>query len=134
MPNFVESNNTNRMTIGISYTSRTEVGESLTAKSMGSGDLLVFATPAMVALMENAAMMCVAGQLSEGQTTVGASIDCSHLRPTPLGAEAEATATLVEEDGRRLTFEIIAKDAKGEIGRAKHVRYIVDRERFMSKI
>ncbi|MBQ7856694.1 MAG: thioesterase family protein [Alistipes sp.] len=122
------------METGRKYTSQTVVTESITAKSVGSGDLSVLATPAMVALMENAAMNAVAEALEPSQTTVGSEISTTHLRPTPEGAVVRATATLVAVEGRKLSFEVVAEDAQGIIGEGKHTRYIVDRERFMAKM
>jgi predicted thioesterase len=88
----------------------------------------------MVALMENAAMHAVAPQLSEGDTTVGALMNTSHIKPSALGDTVRATATLKEADGRKLTFEVKAEDSKGVIGEGTHVRYIVNRQKFMSKL
>lgn len=119
---------------GVKYVSKTIVTESNSAKALGSGDLEVFATPAMVALMENAAMNAVAGLLPEGTTTVGAEINTTHVKPSPLGAEISATALLVGVDGRKLVFEVEASDNVGTIGKGTHVRFIVDKERFISKL
>lgn len=122
------------MEIGLTYTSTLVVSKNHVAAVMGSGDLHVFATPAMVALMENAAMMAVAEHLPKGSTTVGAMMNTSHVKPSPVDESIKATAVLTEVEGRKLTFEIKAEDSKGIIGEAVHVRYIVDRERFMSKL
>ena len=122
------------MEIGLTYTSTLVVSKDYVAAVMGSGDLHVFATPAMVALMENAAMLAVAEHLPEGSTTVGAMMNTSHVKPSPVDESIKATAVLTEVEGRKLTFEIKAEDSKGIIGEAVHVRYIVDRERFMSKL
>ena len=119
---------------GLTYTSTLVVSADHVAAVMGSGDLHVFATPAMVALMENAAMMAVAEHLPEGSTTVGAMMNTSHVKPSPVDESIKATAVLTEVEGRKLTFEIKAEDSKGIIGEATHIRYIVDRERFMSKL
>ena len=116
------------------YTSKTKVTSANTAIALGSGDMEVFATPALVALMENAAMNAVKDQLPEGSTTVGAFIETTHVKPSPLGEEVSATAVLEKEEGRKLTFRITASDTKGTVGEATHIRYIVDRERFMSKL
>lgn len=124
----------NKMEIGLTYTASVFVTETNTARAMGSGDLPVFATPALVALMENAAMHAVAGSLSEGETTVGAAIDVAHVKPTAMGEAVRATAELVAVDGRRLTFSLRAEDAHGEVGHGTHVRYVVNTERFMSKL
>lgn len=122
------------METGLTFTSTVVVSEENIAATMGSGDLEVFATPAMVALMENAAMRAVAGELPEGSTTVGAMMNTTHIKPSALGDTVEATAVLKEVEGRKLTFEVKAKDSKGVIGEGTHVRYIVDKERFMAKL
>lgn len=119
---------------GLTHTSSLTVTEALTAKAMGSGDLPVLATPAMMALMENAAMTAVAPELPEGSTTVGGHIESSHLKPTPVGAEVKAEATLTKEDGRKLYFTVKAMQGDTVIGEGTHLRFIVDREKFMSKL
>lgn len=119
---------------GLTHTSSLTVTEALTAKAMGSGDLPVLATPAMMALMENAAMTAVAPELPEGSTTVGGHIESSHLKPTPVGAEVKAEATLTKVDGRKLYFTVKAMQGDTIIGEGTHLRFIVDRERFMSKL
>lgn len=119
---------------GLKHTSRTVVDGTNIALSMGSGDLEVFATPSMIALMENAAMLAVADHLPEGATTVGAQMNTSHIKPSPLDEEVTATATLEEADGRKLTFSVVAHDSKGLIGEGTHVRFIVDKGKFLSKI
>lgn len=119
---------------GLSARSTTTVTAENTAAAMGSGDLPVFATPAMVALMEHAAMEAVAGELPAGSTTVGSEMNASHLKPSKLGAEITATAVLTAVEGRKLTFNVGARDEGGVIGEGVHIRYIVDRERFMAKL
>lgn len=119
---------------GLTHTSSLTVTEALTAKAMGSGDLPVLATPAMMALMENAAMTAVAPELPEGSTTVGGHIESSHLKPTPVGAEVKAEATLTKIDGRKLYFTVKAMQGDTVIGKGTHLRFIVDREKFMSKL
>ena len=119
---------------GLTFTSKAAVTEALTAAALGSGDMQVLATPAMVALMENAAMNAVRPYLPDGSTTVGSMIQTTHLRPSALGDEVEATAVLQEADGRKLTFKVSAADSKGVIGEGVHVRFIVDRARFLSKL
>ncbi|MDE6623865.1 MAG: thioesterase family protein [Alistipes sp.] len=119
---------------GISARSTTTVAAGNTAAAMGSGDLQVFATPAMVALMEHAAMTAVAAELPEGATTVGAEMNVTHIKPSGLGTEITATAVLTAVEGRKLTFNVGARDAEGMIGEGVHVRYVVDRERFMAKL
>lgn len=120
--------------IGLEYSASTLVDENLTAKALGSGDMDVYATPAMVALMENAAMNAVSNFVGEGNSTVGTAISVSHIKATALGGQVSATATLTEIDGRKLTFKVIASDSQGEIGSGTHIRFIVDREKFLSKV
>ena len=122
------------MEIGLSYTSTVVVDNSNTAAALGSGDMDVFATPAMVALMENAAMNAVAPHLEQGQTTVGTQITTNHIKASALGATISATATLTAVDGRSLTFTIVASEGDKTIGEGTHTRFIVDRERFLSKL
>ena len=122
------------MNIGKTYTSQIVVTADKCASALGSGDLEVLATPAMVALMENAAMLAVRDHLPEGSATVGTQISTSHLKASPLGASITASAELIEVDGRRLTFAVKAWDEKGTIGEGTHTRFVVDRERFLSKL
>jgi predicted thioesterase len=122
------------MNIGLSYTATTTVNQNNTALALGSGDMEVFATPAMVALMENAAMNAVAPHLEVGQTTVGTQITTSHIKASALGATVSATATLTAVDGRSLTFAITAREGDKIIGEGSHTRFIVDRERFLAKL
>lgn len=119
---------------GLSARSAATVAPGNTAAAMGSGDLDVFATPAMVALMENAAMTAVVSCLPEGSTTVGAEMNVTHIKPSGLGAEITATAVLTEVEGRKLTFNVGARDAEGMIGEGVHIRYVVDRAKFMAKL
>ena len=119
---------------GNRYNSRMKVEERLTAEAMGSGDLPVLATPAMIALMENAAMLAVASHLREGETTVGGFMECSHLKPTAVGEEVEAIATLRKIEGAALHFDIAAYAGEKKIGEGHHIRYVVDRRRFLSKL
>ncbi len=119
---------------GLKHISTTTVTAANTALTMGSGDMEVFATPAMVALMENAAMKAVAPHLPEGSTTVGAMMQTSHIKPSAPGETVTAEAVLQEVDGRKLTFRVTASDSDGTIGEGIHIRYIVDRERFLSRL
>ena len=118
----------------MTYTSEMVVALSNCAVTMGSGDLEVFATPAMVALMENAAMSAVAPALPQGSTTVGAEMNTTHIKPSAIGAKVRAVATLTAVEGRKLTFDVEACDEVGAIGKGTHVRFIVDKERFMAKL
>lgn len=119
---------------GLSYTSSITVKENDTAIALGSGDMPVLATPRMMALMENAAMLAVAGSLQEGETTVGGHIESSHICPTPVGKAVEATARLVTVDGRKLTFEIEAYCDGTLLGKGTHLRFIVNREKFLGRL
>lgn len=110
------------------------VEERHLACHVGSGDLRVLATPMMMALMENAAMLCVASSIEAVNSTVGGQIESSHIRPTGLGHSVEATAELTAIEGRKLTFRVSANDEKGLIGEGTHIRYVVDKERFMQKV
>ncbi|MBQ7311604.1 MAG: thioesterase family protein [Alistipes sp.] len=121
------------MNIGLTYTSTAVVDKTNTALTLGSGDMEVLATPAMVALMENAAMNAVAPLLEDGQTTVGSQISTTHLAPSFLGATVRAIATLTAIEGRKLTFSVEAHDGDTLIGTGTHIRYIVSRDRFLSK-
>ena len=122
------------METGLTYTSTVVVSKENVAATMGRGDLNVFATPAMVAFMENAALSAVEDQLPEGNTTVGAMIQTTHLKPTALGDTVLVTATLLEVEGRKLTFSVVASDSQGKIGEGTHIRYVVDRNKFMEKL
>lgn len=121
--------------VGLHFECMTIVDENKTATALGSGDMAVFATPAMVALMEHTAMLCVAEHLPAGSTTVGTAISVSHTKASPVGAKIIAEARLVVLDGRRMEFRVRACDEQGVvIGEGFHSRYIVDRERFLSKL
>ncbi len=120
--------------IGLKHESTTIVSECNSAKTLGSGDMDVFATPAMVALMENAAMLAVAAELPEGSATVGTQMNTSHIKASSIGATITASAELLAVDGRKLTFAVKAWDEKGIIGEGEHIRVVVDRERFLSKL
>lgn len=119
---------------GIVYESRYIVGDDDTAIAVGSGDLPVLATPRLIAWMENAAMLSVAKAVGEGETTVGGKIEVSHLRPSAVGTEVSVAAVLDGVEGRKLSFSVIAKDGEGVIAEGRHVRFFVDRERFMAKL
>ena len=110
------------------------VTDAVTAITMGSGDMPVLATPAMMALMENAAMLAVAPHLPDGSTTVGGHISASHLKPTPVGETVTATATVTRVDGRKIEFKVEAHCGDTLLGEGTHLRFIVDREKFMSRL
>lgn len=110
------------------------VDQSHAARTMGSGTLDVFATPAMIALMEQTAWQSVSSQLSEGEGTVGTKLEISHDAPTPLGMKVTCESELVEIDGRRLVFEVVAKDANDTvIGKGRHERFIIEEKKFQQK-
>lgn len=122
------------METGLTHTSALTVDEQHLAASLGSGDMEVLGTPAMLALMENAAMLAVRDALDDGSTTVGGRIASSHLRPTAKGVAVSATAVLTAVEGRKLTFKVTAHDENGLIGEGEHLRFIVDRRKFMEKL
>jgi predicted thioesterase len=115
--------------------SKTEivVTEDITAKKVGSGAVEVYATPMMIALMEQTAAECVQPYLEEGQATVGTKVDVSHIAATPVGMKVYAQAELLEVDRRRLAFKVEAFDEQGKIGEGTHERFIIDIEKFMAK-
>lgn len=119
---------------GIQGRAEIVVSEQNTAASMGSGNLDVFATPYMVALMEEASQRSVAPFLEEGQSTVGTRLCVSHDAATPLGMKVWAESLLTEIDGRRLVFEVRAFDECGPIGQGTHERFIIKQQRFLEKV
>ena len=118
---------------GMTAEIKVEVTEENTASAVGSGSLRVFATPMLIAAMEKAACAAIAMGLGEGETSVGTKVDVEHLAPTPVGGTVLVRASLVEVDGRSLTFEVEARDEAGLVGRGKHKRFIVNADRFMEK-
>ena len=119
---------------GLTHTSRLTVDEAVTAVKMGSGDMPVLATPAMMALMENAAMLAVADHLPEGCTTVGGHIAASHVKPSKLGDTVTATATVTRVEGKKIEFKVEAHCGETLLGEGNHLRFIVDKEKFMSRL
>ena len=109
------------------------VTEEKSAAKMGSGELPVYATPCMIALIEKAAWTSVAGELEEGQGTVGTALDVKHVASTPLGLKVTAKTTLTEIDGRRLVFKVEVNDEKGLIGEGTHERFIIYNEKFRKR-
>ena len=120
--------------VGLKHTSELIVGDAVTAIQMGSGDMPVLATPAMMALMENAAMLAVADALPEGCTTVGGHIESSHLRPSRIGDKVAATAEVTKVEGKKIEFKVAAYSGETLLGEGTHLRFIVEKERFMSKL
>lgn len=119
--------------IGTKNTSEVTVTKELSALSAGSGELLVYATPMMVALMENSAANCIKSFLNDGETTVGTYVEVSHTSATPLGMKVTATSEVVAVNGREIEFIIEASDERGIIGNAKHKRFVVNSEKFQQK-
>jgi len=116
-----------------SFSQTMQVAETQTAIQYGSGLLPVFATPALIALMENTAMQLI--NLPKGSSSVGISITMQHVKASPVGACIQCTATITAIEGRKYTFKIIATDSSTDvIGKAIHERVVVDIEKFMSKI
>ena len=110
------------------------VAEEHTAPKLGSGRAPVFGSPAMVALIEAAAVACVEDQLTDGQETLGIHLDVEHIAATPAGLVVTATAELIEVAGRKLVFKVEARDARELIGRGRHTRVIVESARFRAKV
>ena len=109
------------------------VGDNDTALAQGSGTLRVLATPALIALMERTAWESIAGELEQGQATVGTAMDMEHTAPTPVGMTVTCESKLVGVDRRALMFEITASDERGPVATATHSRFIVDADRFQTK-
>lgn len=122
------------ITIGLTHTSEMVVTEAMTAKNMGSGDMPVLATPAMIALMENAALLAVANELEAEYTTVGGQMSCSHLRPTKIGDTVSATATVTKVEGKKIEFHVEAHCKNQLLGEGSHLRFIVDRKKFLERM
>ncbi|RZT96032.1 putative thioesterase [Ancylomarina subtilis] len=118
---------------GLNFTQELTVEDNNTAIAHGSGKLPVFATPAMVAFMENTAVKCIEKGLDKGLDTVGIQIDTKHIKATKVGKKVTCTATLTKVDGKKLTFQIEATDEDGPIGSSLHKRYIIDPIKFMER-
>ena len=118
---------------GIKNTMTIKVTNDKTAKVLGSGTLDVFATPAMVALMEQTAAQSVQPLLENGVTSVGTKINVEHLSADPVGIEVTCESTLVEIDNRRLVFDIVVSDKHSVVGKAYHERFLIKSESFMTK-
>ena len=123
------------ITIGSKGTASVQVDETNLAVAVGSGSLPVFATPMMIAAIENTAAGSVAGELEEGRTTVGTLVNVSHVAATPEGMEVriETELTEIAPNGKILTFKVAAYDEAGLIGEGTHQRAIVAKERFEQK-
>ncbi len=121
------------ITIGMKGEAFTLAEREDTAKEVGSGDLLVYATPCMVALMEGAACEAIADALSDSQTTVGTALNIEHTSATPVGLEVRAEAEVTAVEGKVITFAVRAFDEAGEIGKGTHKRCIVSSQKFLEK-
>jgi predicted thioesterase len=117
---------------GLEGTAEDRVGDDMTAAAMGSGDVPVLGTPALLALVERAACRAIEGRLAPDQTTVGAGVELRHVAPTPVGARLRADVRLADVDGRTLSFEFEVSDPAGIVATGAHDRVIVDRESFLA--
>lgn len=118
---------------GMIGTIESQVKESMTAESVGSGELKVYATPMLIALAEETAWKSVAGELEPGQGTVGTKINIEHIAATPVGMKVRCETELIDIDRRRLTFSVNVCDETGKIAEGIHERFIVDSEKFQEK-
>ncbi len=121
------------LSVGIKGNLERTVTEDLTAEALGSGLLPVFATPAAVALAEETAWRSVAGELEEGQGTVGTLMELAHIAATPLGMKVRCETELVEVDRRKLVFTVKIYDEKEKVADGRHERFIIDNAKFLSK-
>ncbi len=121
-----------KLVTGLTGKVETIVTEADTAEHLGCGLVPVFGTPALVGLMEGAAVQALTDHLPPGQTSVGGRIDVRHLAPTPVGMRVHARAELLEVQGRRLMFRVEAWDEAEQIGKATHERFVIDKERFVA--
>lgn len=121
------------ITIGMKGEAFTDVERADTAAEVGSGSLLVYATPCMVALMEGAACEAIAEGLGEGETSVGTELNIQHISATPVGLEVYAKAEVTAVEGKVITFQVEAFDEAGAIGKGTHKRVVVNSQRFLEK-
>lgn len=122
------------ITVGMKGKVSTLVEREDTALEVGSGSLLVYATPCMVALMEGAACEAIAEALPEGKTSVGTALNIAHISATPVGHEVYAEAEVIEVDGNTITFQLTAYDEAGKIGEGTHKRAVITAQRFLDKV
>lgn len=122
------------ITVGLKGEATVVVSEQNIAKTMKSGALEVFATPAMCALMEEAAVAALNGQLPDGEGTVGISLSISHDKASAMGAQIRAEAEVVAVDGRKISYKVAAYEGETCIGKGTHERFVINNEKFMSKL
>ena len=122
------------ITVGMKGEVFTNVEREDTAKEVGSGDLLVYATPCMVALMEGAACEAIAEAMNENQTTVGTMLNIEHISATPVGLDVRAVAEVTAVEGKVITFDVKAYDEAGEIGHGTHKRVVINNQKFLEKV
>ena len=120
--------------VGMKGREQTVVCETNTAAAVGSGLVPVFATPFMIALMEGAAAKAVLPCLAEDEGTVGTHLNVAHSAATPIGMKVWAEATVTAVEGKKITFDVVAYDEAGEIGRGTHERFIIKPEKFLAKV
>lgn len=120
--------------VGASAEAAVTVDQHNTATAMGSGNVPAFATPALVALCERAAVYALKRYLEEGQDSVGSGISIKHLSPTPVGKQVRAEATITAVEGRKVSFSVAAFDAQGKVGEGTHERVLIDREQFIWRL
>ena len=121
------------ITVGMCGEASTLVEREDTAQIVGSGSLLVYATPCMIALMEGAACEAIASALPDNKTSVGIELNIKHVSATPVGHEVKAVAEVIESDGKIVTFKVTASDEVGLIGEGIHKRAIVNTQKFLEK-
>ena len=121
------------ITVGMNGEGGTTVEREDTAMEVGSGDLMVYATPCMVALMEGAACEAIAEAMGENQTTVGTALNIEHISATPVGLEVRAVAEVTAVEGKVITFDVKAFDEAGEIGHGTHQRVMVNAQKFLDR-
>lgn len=119
---------------GLSDVRTLVVDEGHTAASLGSGDVPVLGTPAVLSLAEKACVTAIADDLPEGGTSVGAWAEVEHLCPVPVGAEVTAEATLRGHHGTRLEFVVVVRSHDEVVAKVRHRRVLVDRDRFLAKL
>lgn len=122
------------MEIGIKGREEIIVTKEVTAARIGSGLVEVFATPMMIALMENTCAQSVLPHLQAGESTVGTHVNVSHCAATPVGMKVYCESELIEVERRKLTFKVAAYDERGLIGEGVHERFVIDNEKFQAKI